>query len=575
MADGYLRKGEIDMEFFIDLISTVVPYIKAAFLAIIPLGFLIFIHELGHFYAAKRCGITVNTFSIGFGPKIVGIQRGETEYKISAFPFGGYVQMEGENPSEQTGAPGEFASASLGSRAFVVAAGPVVNLLFGVLVYWLVFATGLNTDAARLIGGLTGLPLGETETVQIGWVADDGAGAAGGIMPGDILVSVNGESIRHWSTFQTRVFTSANKTLNLIVEREGELRSISVKPDAIPSVRGDIGEIRVSSGNETIVNNVREGTLAAQAGLQVGDIIESINGERLYNVPYFGYGVWHPTENWIDAEYKALYNNINENPETLVLGIRRADEDETRTLEMPVDWRVIASVQEGSIAEDAGIQDGDVLLALNGESVDETTLHWQLTAANQPIEIELMRKGDLKQVTLSGETKSSATDPEHIMFGLMWQTSLSGMQLTSKKPPLPEYSLLTAFGKGVEATWLTFTAVGRTLQQLIGGDVSPKHLAGPVGIATATTNMFNRLGLSSVIFFIGFISINLCIVNLLPIPIADGGQLLFFTVEKIRGKPMPRKAQEIVQQVTIVLLIAFFLYVTWFDGMSLIYDLRN
>lgn len=563
------------MEFFIDLISTVVPYIKAAFLAIIPLGFLIFIHELGHFYAAKRCGITVNTFSIGFGPKIVGIQRGETEYKISAFPFGGYVQMEGENPSEQTGAPGEFASASLGSRAFVVAAGPVVNLLFGVLVYWLVFATGLNTDAARLIGGLTGLPLGETETVQIGWVADDGAGAAGGIMPGDILVSVNGESIRHWSTFQTRVFTSANKTLNLIVEREGELRSISVKPDAIPSVRGDIGEIRVSSGNETIVNNVREGTLAAQAGLQVGDIIESINGERLYNVPYFGYGVWHPTENWIDAEYKALYNNINENPETLVLGIRRADEDETRTLEMPVDWRVIASVQEGSIAEDAGIQDGDVLLALNGESVDETTLHWQLTAANQPIEIELMRKGDLKQVTLSGETKSSATDPEHIMFGLMWQTSLSGMQLTSKKPPLPEYSLLTAFGKGVEATWLTFTAVGRTLQQLIGGDVSPKHLAGPVGIATATTNMFNRLGLSSVIFFIGFISINLCIVNLLPIPIADGGQLLFFTVEKIRGKPMPRKAQEIVQQVTIVLLIAFFLYVTWFDGMSLIYDLRN
>ena len=563
------------MEFFIDLISTVVPYIKAAFLAIIPLGFLIFIHELGHFYAAKRCGITVNTFSIGFGPKIVGIQRGETEYKISAFPFGGYVQMEGENPSEQTGAPGEFASASLGSRAFVVAAGPVVNLLFGVLVYWLVFATGLNTDAARLIGGLTGLPLGETETVQIGWVADDGAGAAGGIMPGDILVSVNGESIRHWSTFQTRVFTSANKPLDLVVERAGELQSISVKPDAIPSVRGDIGEIRVSSGNETIVNNVREGTLAAQAGLQVGDIIESINGERLYNVPYFGYGVWHPTENWIDSEYKALYNNINENPETLVLGIRRAGEAETRTFEMPVDWRVIASVQEGSIAEDAGIQNGDVLLALNGEVVNETTLYWQLTAAKQPIEIELMRKGDLKQVTLSGETKSSATDAEHIMFGLMWQTSLSGMQLTSKKPPLPEYSLLTAFGKGVEATWLTFTAVGRTLQQLIGGDVSPKHLAGPVGIATATTNMFNRLGLSSVIFFIGFISINLCIVNLLPIPIADGGQLLFFTVEKIRGKPMPRKAQEIVQQVTIVLLIAFFLYVTWFDGMSLIYDLRN
>jgi regulator of sigma E protease len=565
------------MEFLIDFISSVIPYIKAAFLAIIPLGFLIFIHELGHFYAAKRCGITVNTFSLGFGPKLIGVQRGETEYKISLLPFGGYVQMEGENPSEQTGAPGEFASASIGNRAFVVAAGPVVNLLFGVLVYWLVFATGLNTDAARLIGGLTGLPLGEKGTVQIGSVAEDGAGAAGGIMPGDRLVSINGDSIRHWSTFQTRVYTSANKTLELVVERDGVRQTLSVKPDAIPSVRGDIGEIRVSSGSTTIVSHVEEGSLAAQAGLQDGDIVESINGERLHSVPYFGSGVWHPSANWIEEKYKTLYNNINENREALTLGIRRSDE--VLTLQLPVDWQVLAGVQKGSIAEDAGIQNGDVLLTLNGASINETTLYSQLTAAaNQPVEIGLMRAGNLKQVTLSSETQSSEIseiDPEEVMFGLMWRTSLSGMQLSPKTAPLPEYNLFTGFGKGVEATWLTFTAVGRTLQQLIGGEVSPKHLAGPIGIASATNSMFSRLGLSSVIFFIGFISINLCIVNLLPIPIADGGQLLFFAVEKIRGKPMPRKAQEIVQQVTIVLLIAFFLYVTWFDGMSLIYDLRN
>ena len=561
------------MEFLIDFISSVIPYIKAAFLAIIPLGFLIFIHELGHFYAAKRCGIKVNTFSLGFGPRLIGFQRGETEYKISLLPFGGYVQMEGENPSEQTGAPGEFASASLGDRAFVVAAGPVVNLLFGVLAYWLVFTTGLDTDAARLIGGLTSLPLGEKETVQIGWVADDGAGAAGGVMPGDVLVSINGDSIRHWSTFQTRVFTSANKTLELVVDREGVHETLFVRPDAIPSVRGDLGEIRVSSGDTTIVSRVKDGSLAAQAGLQVDDLIESINGERLYSVPFFGYGVWHPSANWIDEKYKALYKTINENREAFTLGVRRAGE--TFTLQLPVDWQVIASVQKGSLAENAGIQNGDALVTLNGETVNETTLHSQLMAANQPIEIGLMREGRLKHVTLSSETPSSETDPEEIMFGLMWRTSLSGMQLAPKTAPLPEYSFFTGFGKGVEATWLTFTAVGRTLQQLVGGEVSPKHLAGPIGIASATNRMFSRLGLSSVIFFIGFISINLCIVNLLPIPIADGGQLLFFAVEKIRGKPMPRKAQEVVQQVSIILLIALFLYITWFDGMSLIDDLRN
>ena len=561
------------MEFLIDFVTAVIPYIKAAFLAIIPLGFLIFIHELGHFYAAKRCGIKVNTFSVGFGPKVIGVQRGETEYRLSWLPFGGYVQMEGENPSEQTGAPGEFASASISKRAIVVAAGPLVNLIFGVLVYWLVFATGLNTDAARLIGGLTGLPLGEKETVQIGWVDDDGAGAAGGILPGDSLVSINGDPIRHWSTFQTRVFTSANKTLEIVVERDGVHETLFVTPDAIPSVRGDLGEIRVSTGNTTIVSHVKEGSLAAEAGLQAGDLIESVNGKRLHSVPYFGYGVWHPSADWIDEKYKALYSAINEDPETLALGIRRGEE--AFTLQLPVDWRVIANVQKESTAKDAGIKNGDVLLTVNGEPVNETTLYMQLMTAKRPVEIGLMREGALNHVTLSSETSSSNADPEEILFGLMWRTSLSGMQLVPQAPPLPEYNFFTGFGKGVEATWLTFTAVGRTLKQLIGGEVSPKHLAGPIGIGSATHRMFSHLGLSSVAFFIGFISINLCIVNLLPIPIADGGQLLFFAVEKIRGKPMPRKAQEIVQQVSIILLIALFLYITWFDGMSLIHDMRN
>ena len=563
------------MEFLVDLISSIIPYIKTAILAIIPLGFIIFIHELGHFYAAKRCGIKVNTFSLGFGPKLIGFQRGETEYKISLLPFGGYVQMEGENPSEQTGAQGEFASAPLGSRAFVVAAGPAVNLLFGVLVYWLVFASGLNADSSRLIGGLTGLPLGEKGPIQIGWIAEDGAGARGGLMPNDTIVSINGDSVSHWGMFQTRIYTSANRVIELVVERDGKLETLLVKPDAEPSVRGDIGVLSVSSKRETSVGHVRAGSLAAQAGVQVGDQIESINGESLYNIPYFGYSVWHPSANWIDEKYKAFHERINANQEALRLGIRRGDE--TFTLEMPVHWRVMAAVQKGSIAEDAGIRNGDVLVTLNGTEIDKTTLYAQLEAmANEPIEIGLMRDGNLQKVILAAENQSpEETKTDGLFFGLAWQVSLSGIEFSEKAAPLPEYNLLTGFGKGVEATWLTFTIVGKTLQQLVGGEVSPKHLAGPIGIANATSRMFDRVGLSSVLFFIGFISINLCIVNLLPIPIADGGHLLFFAVEKIRGRPMPRKAQEVVQQVCIVLLIALFLYITWFDGMSLIYDLRN
>ena len=562
------------MEFFVDLISSVIPYIRTAFLAIIPLGFIIFIHELGHFYAAKRCGIKVNTFSLGFGPKLIGFQRDETEYRISLLPFGGYVQMEGENPNEQTGVQGEFASASISNRAFVVAAGPAVNLLFGILVYWFVFATGINADSARLIGGLTGVSLGEKEAIQIGWVADDGPGAVGGLMPGDAIVSINGDPISHWAMFQTRIFTSANRPLDLVVERGGERKILSVIPDPEPSVRGDIGIIRVSSRTETVVSHIEEGSLAAQTGIQVGDQIESINGKKLHNVPYFGYGVWQASEDWRIEKYQALYQSINENQEALTLGIRRGDE--SLTLELPVRWRVKASVQEDSIAQNAGIQDGDVLVTLNGTPVENATLYSELkTMTSQPIKVGLMRDGSLKKVTLAAEIQGSEADTEVALFGLAWQTTLSGMEFAAQTTPLPNYNFFTGFGKGVEATWLTFTTVGRTLQQLVGGEVSPKHLAGPIGIANATSRMFDRVGFGSVLFFIGFISINLCIVNLLPIPIADGGQLLFFAVEKIRGRPMPRRAQDIVQQVCIVLLIALFLYITWFDGMSLIHDLRN
>ena len=238
----------------------------------------------------------------------------------------------------------------------------------------------------------------------------------------------------------------------------------------------------------------------------------------------------------------------------MTLGIRRGDE--TLTLELPVRWRVKASVQENSIAQNAGIQDGDVLVTLNGTPVENATLYSELkTMTSQPIEVGLMRDGSLKKVTLAAEIQGSKeTDTEGALFGLAWQTTLSGMEFAAQTAPLPNYNLFTGFGKGVEATWLTFTTVGRTLQQLVGGEVSPKHLAGPIGIANATSRMFDRVGFGSVLFFIGFISINLCIVNLLPIPIADGGQLLFFAVEKIRGRPMPRRAQDIVQQVCIVLL---------------------
>ena len=559
------------------LFLTIISAIKAVLLAIIPLGFLIFIHELGHFLAAKKSGIKVNSFSLGFGPKLIGFQRGETEYKLSLLPFGGYVQMEGENPSEQTGAEGEFASASLGSRAFVVIAGPAVNLLFGILAFWFIFTVGLDNHSAGLITRLTGQSFGKKqEAVQIGMLADDGPASVGGVQPGDTIVSINEDRITNFAAFQTKIFTNPDEELEFVVQRDNNLETLTVVPEAVPRLRGNTGEIKVAGTSDVFVSDVVKGSLAAHAGMMVGDQIETIDGQKLYTVPVFNPGIWHPQIGWPGIKYQAYYNHIDQKQDTLELGIRRSIEKDTfekLTFKLPVTWQIKTFVQERSTAAEAGIQNGDVLVSFNGNPVDSKSLYTELEkVGDTPITLGVLREGTEKTITLS-PSKRSKKDKEDTFFGIRWATYMSGMKIEG--PPIPRYNVFTAFGKGAETTWLTLTSITRTLKQLISGEVSPRYLSGPVGILDVTSRMFASVGLTTVLFFIGFISINLAIVNLLPIPIADGGHLLFFAVEKIRGRPVPRKAQEVIQQVSVILLIALFLYITWFDSLTLFDNLRN
>lgn len=567
---------------FIEPILGIIPAIKGVLLAIIPLGFLIFIHELGHFLAAKRCGVKVNTFSLGFGPKIMGFEHGGTDYRLSLLPFGGYVQMEGETPGEQTGAEDEFASASVGNRAFIVIAGPLVNLLFGILAYWLVFSIGVDDNSADLMKGLTGVTFAEMqeteqidnqEEVQIGWMAENSPAVAGGLLSGDVIVSINGETVNNWTTFQMIIVTSPEKELEFVVKRGGNLKTLTIVPDIVQSSRGDIGRISVSKTREVIVDRLDEDSLAANAGLQTGDQIDTINGEKLYDVPYFEPGIWDPDLEWLGMKYQSLYQNIVER-DHLELGIIR--NRERMTLQVPLEWQIKTRVQKGSTADKAGIMDDDVLISFDGKHINSESLYSNIqSVTNYPIELGLLRDGTPITVTINPE-ESSRNDVKDSFFGIGWITYLSGMKLSLLKMPLPKYNLIEAGGMGLHTTWLTFTSVAKLLKKLVSGQVSPKFLSGPVGIGTMTSEMFDsRIGITSILFFVGFISINLCIVNLLPIPIADGGQLLFFAIEKVRGRSLPQRAQAIIQQVSVIFLLALFVYITWYDILSLIDRLRG
>ncbi len=529
-------------------------------LAILSLGFLIFIHELGHFLAAKRCGIRVETFSIGFGPRIFGFRRGDTDYCLSALPFGGFVKMAGESPDEQKGEVGEFASAPVGHRIFVAIAGPAMNVLLGIILFSFVYLAGLDHGTMWLMEMLVGR---SDRQAQIGLVADDSPAKQGGIKPGDTIVSINDRKIKNWQDFNTTILTHPDEELKIVVSRDGQPQTLYVTPRSLD--RKGIGQIRVSARQSTVVENITENSLAAKAGIRAEDLIESVNGRKIYHVPEFGSVIWDATYPFASA-HRRFYNEVNESENgEVALGIRRGSE--SLTVNVPINWKVHALIAEGTEAERAGIQSGDEIVSINGESVKNFELYPKLydlatTNPGVPIEIGLLRSGEPLTATLTPDISSETN--QFNLQGLHWQLSLDGLTLAVPAVPIPKYNVITAVGEGVHTNWLILEMVTKVLTRLVTREVKTKHLTGPIGIVDATRRVVG-FGLRSLLFFVGFISVNLAIVNLLPIPIADGGQILFFALEKLRGKPLSIRNQMIIQQVSIVLLAGLFLYITFYD----------
>ena len=199
---------------------------------IIVLGLLIFVHELGHFVFAKLFGVRVLKFSLGFGPKIVGKTIGETEYVISAFPLGGFVKMFGENPDEQdvseSDKQGSFAHKPVWQRFFIVFAGPVFNLLFSVLLFFLVFA-------------FLGIPT-SVDTTRVGKVNDNSPADKAGLLANDVILRINERETLVWDDVLEGVKSSDGKPLVIVVQRGNENVHLTVTP-AIDAVKNVFGEV--------------------------------------------------------------------------------------------------------------------------------------------------------------------------------------------------------------------------------------------------------------------------------------------------------------------------------------------
>ncbi len=476
--------------------------------ALFALGFTIFIHELGHFLAARQRGLIIKRFSIGFGPKIFGWEKNGVEYRISMFPFGGYValpqladmgRLEGEKEQEEEeenrmsawddiedeDEDGEELDASkekkpakisYADKMIVSVMGAVFNILLAFVLSSILWFFGYERRDGEL-------------TTKIGYIADTverwnpiveqgetvvGPAKKAGILPGDEILAVDGSPVEDFMDIQSRIVTGKLKSAQdrrltkLTLLRNGEQKVVEVFPEVFGNE--EIRIIGIGPKETFFVKELQPDMPAIAAGLTQGDQLLSVDGIKIFSFYHL-------------VDYLMKLDDGKE----IALTVRKGGEnglEQTYNL-LPV----VKELEKG-----------------NPES-------------------------KRKLIGFSPEFKSITTYPNPLVL------------IVSR----------------VKDMYHTLTGLVNPQS-----DVKLRNMSGPVGIVN-NLSIFASIGFKKLLWFVVFINVNLAILNLLPIPVLDGGHMAFATIEKIRGKPLPLAFLERSQILFIVLLFSFMLYVTFFD----------
>ena len=425
------------------------------FAFVFVLGVLIFVHELGHFLMARRIGVRVLTFSLGFGPKLIGFRRGDTEYRISAVPLGGYVKMAGENPDDaRTGASDEFLSKSKWQRFQVLVMGPVMNLVLAVLVMAVVLYQGAPAPAF------------EQQAVVVGSATEGSAGQAAGIQPGDRIVSLDGKPVATWEEYYMEILPKADRQVSVMIDRGGRSLVMQVVPKSVGKYSlGDLGLLPVMHPE---VRSVQHATPAAEVGLRSGDVVMAAGGER-------------------DIRYKPLIDLI------------RASE-------------------------------------------------------GKPLPLEIKRDGAIQQVVLT---------PRKI-----GELVMIGAQLTEYELRTIEPGPFEALKMSVAQNWTWSRLIVQTLGGLFTRDTSVKQLMGPVAIADLSGTAAEQ-GWLQLFSLMAMISLNLGLLNLMPIPVLDGGHIAILAMEGVSRRDFSMKVKEKMLLAGFVLLLMLMVTVIYNDLMRI------
>ena len=440
-------------------------------LALFALGFSIFIHELGHFIAAKKRGLVADRFSIGFGPRLFGWNHNGTDFRISLLPLGGYVSLpqladmgrvEGGEGDEGNRLP----PISYTDKMIVAVMGAVFNLIFALLLSLVLWGVGREIVKSTTVGFVAEeIRNADNEIVP-------GPAFIAGIIEGDVIDSIDGNKVPDWWYFQNAIATGVGKGT------------------------GDLGRRQVE------VRVLREGKII--------DFIvypELVSSERM---------------RYIGIE-----------PET----------DETSA-------PIVMRLEAGMPAIDAGLKPGDRLIRLDGEDIiSGAFLSTYLSKyGDRSIDVTVEREGKELTLPIRPRIKDGEESPR---FGFAYDF---------------QYKTQSVHYNPIEQLYRFAETMKMTLYALLhkNSDVGVKNMSGPVGIVHGLTRMA-QVGFIDLLWMLALINVNLAIFNLLPIPVLDGGHMLFATASKVIGRPLPRKLMENMQGAFMLILLGFIIYVSFFD----------
>lgn len=437
---------------------------------LIALAILIIIHEYGHFWVARRCGVKVLRFSVGFGKPIwQKVGKDGTEYVLAPIPMGGYVKMldEREMPVSEEQAQFAFNRQSLARRVAIVSAGPIANLLFAVLAYWILLVVGVSGIKPII------------DDVRPASIA-----AEAGLHAGDEFLQIDGNDTPTWNSVYKALIQKAEY---------GEKIDITVSSASIKQ---------------------QHSLILPQVGLeQVGNILQQIGIEPL----------------------------------------------------RPSIKPILGEVIPGSPAEKAGLKAGDILVSAQQETIPSWNQWVELiqASAGKALDIELLRDGDRLGLTLIPETGEDGKGRIGAAVDAS-QTAIPQELLAELR-----YGPIEAIKYAVIQTWDFSSSTLKSLWGMVTGKVSTDNLGGPISIAQIAGSSAEQ-GMMSFISFLAMISITLGILNLLPIPMLDGGHLAMFAFEAVRGKPLSDTVQVQIQKVGFLVLIMV-MFIAFFNDLSRVF----